>query len=157
MRYTQAKPLVDTLARATLIPNNSPCRQWSAQDSGSPEALYGIWGSGPSDVYAVGFSGTMLHFDGQQWNELPPVPFGEEPHFGEIWANGPEDILVCDRDGPICHWDGLAWTELAFDPLYSPDFYEIWGNRAGEFWISCDRYVTTRKSICLFSMVQRRC
>jgi hypothetical protein len=40
---------------------------WSAMDSGTTEDLYGVWGSSASDVFAVGWNGTILHYDGSTW------------------------------------------------------------------------------------------
>ena len=34
------------------------------------ETLYGVWGSGPKDVFAVGSNGTILHYDGRAWKPL---------------------------------------------------------------------------------------
>jgi hypothetical protein len=34
--------------------------------------LYGVWGSGPGDVYAVGDEGTVLHYNGQSWARIRP-------------------------------------------------------------------------------------
>ena len=33
-------------------------------------ALFGIWGSTPNDIYAVGVTGTILHYDGASWSAL---------------------------------------------------------------------------------------
>ncbi|HEU4563059.1 MAG TPA: hypothetical protein VFS05_00365 [Gemmatimonadaceae bacterium] len=30
-----------------------------------------LWGSGPADIYAAGYYGTILHYDGQRWQEEP--------------------------------------------------------------------------------------
>lgn len=32
-----------------------------------PFDFYGVWGSGPSDVFAVGYQDTILHYDGSSW------------------------------------------------------------------------------------------
>jgi hypothetical protein len=34
---------------------------WSASTSGASLNLLGVWGSGPGDVWAVGYAGTNLH------------------------------------------------------------------------------------------------
>jgi hypothetical protein len=52
---------------------------WTVQDvsqilpSGIPTTLYKIWGTGPTDVYAVGETGVMIHYDGVSWSALPRV------------------------------------------------------------------------------------
>ncbi|WP_437537869.1 hypothetical protein WME79_19090 [Sorangium sp. So ce726] len=33
-------------------------------------SLYGVWGSGSSDVFAVGSGGTLLRYDGISWMTL---------------------------------------------------------------------------------------
>ena len=37
---------------------------WEQMDSGTSQDLWGVWGTGENDVYAIGNSGTILHFDG---------------------------------------------------------------------------------------------
>lgn len=47
--------------------------RWSALPQSAPlSGLRALWGSGPSDVWAVG-QGVLLHHDGQRWISLPPV------------------------------------------------------------------------------------
>jgi hypothetical protein len=38
--------------------------------SGTKDFLYGVWGSSSSDVFAVGFKGTILHYDGKAWGTI---------------------------------------------------------------------------------------
>src|SRR5207244_9013906 len=38
--------------------------RWAGVSSGTTNDLLGVWGSGASDVWAVGDAGTILHFDG---------------------------------------------------------------------------------------------
>ncbi len=41
---------------------------WTAMTIQVPnEKLCGVWGSSPSDVFAIGRSGTILHYDGSSW------------------------------------------------------------------------------------------
>jgi hypothetical protein len=35
--------------------------------SGAPHLLWDVWGSGGSDVTAVGYLGTIVHYDGMAW------------------------------------------------------------------------------------------
>src|SRR5439155_245664 len=43
----------------------------TAQPSGTTQVLYGVWGSGRKDVFAVGTGGTILHYDGTSWTVQP--------------------------------------------------------------------------------------
>jgi hypothetical protein len=38
--------------------------EWSPMTSGTTNDLNGVWGSSSSDVFAVGYNGTILHYDG---------------------------------------------------------------------------------------------
>ena len=35
--------------------------------------MYGIHGSGVNDIYAVGNSGTIRHYDGKTWSKEPVI------------------------------------------------------------------------------------
>ncbi len=39
--------------------------QWTAQQSGVTEHLFRVWGTGPTDVFAVGDHGLVLHRAGR--------------------------------------------------------------------------------------------
>ena len=58
-----------------LIPLLMTCNKtciaaWAPMPSGTSENLSAVWGSSGSDVFAVGFNGTILHYDGM--TEVPP-------------------------------------------------------------------------------------
>lgn len=51
-------------------------QEWTQEDMSDlfPEGmptLYKVWGRGPADVYAVGRTGVILHFDGATWSRVP--------------------------------------------------------------------------------------
>src|SRR6476659_1535743 len=70
----------------------SRVRAWSAVNSPTTEGLFGIWGSGPDDVWAVGGSfskGTIVHWDGSSWSTVPCPPSGL---LSGVWGSGPNDV-----------------------------------------------------------------
>jgi hypothetical protein len=86
---------------------------WSATASGTQgvfgawEALFGVWGSGPNDVWAVGSKGTIVHWDGSTWS---PSPSGTTEQLFDVWGSGPNDVWVIGRNGTLLHWDGAVWS-----------------------------------------------
>src|SRR6185436_15168757 len=69
---------------------------WSSVASGTPNHLYGVWGSGPSDVWAVGDVGTILHWDGSAWWK---VPSGTTHDLRGVWGSGPSDVWAVGAPG----------------------------------------------------------
>lgn len=65
-----------------------------------------VWGSGPSDVYAGGNSGVLVHFDGTSWRD---VTTGCDIGISAIAGTGPDDVYVVGN-GAILHFDGVAWA-----------------------------------------------
>ena len=61
-----------------------------------------IWGSGPRDIYAVGYE-TSVHWDGDTWTTIPGV-IGTS-----IAGSGPDDVWVGNYEG-MYHFDGVRWT-----------------------------------------------
>lgn len=47
--------------------------------------LRAIWGSSKNDVFAVGFNGTILHYDGSNWSRM--------------WLGGPGNGFMIDLKG----------------------------------------------------------
>jgi hypothetical protein len=48
---------------------------WTWQNplpQGNP--LHGVWGSSGSDVFAVGWDGTIVHYDGSSWSSMTSGP-----------------------------------------------------------------------------------
>ena len=60
----------------------------------------GIWGSSRSDVYAVGTSGNILHFDGQSWQS---VNSGTSESLYAVWGDGAGRVFAVGGHGTILH------------------------------------------------------
>ena len=40
------------------------------QESGTEKWLKGVWGTSATDVYAVGYDGTIINYDGFTWSDM---------------------------------------------------------------------------------------
>jgi len=71
-------------------------------------ALFKIWGTGPNDVFAVGQSGVIIHFDGTEWTQQRA---GTTEDVISLWGTGPDDIVAVGgrANGLVARWDGERW------------------------------------------------
>ena len=83
--------------------------RWSSvMTDAFPRAVpYGVWGSGPDDVWAVGDRGTIVHWDGGRWSSIPS---GTTQRLVSVWGSGPSDIWAVGEFGTIVHWKGSGWA-----------------------------------------------
>ncbi len=90
--------------------------RWSAMDSGTGEALTGLWAASSEDLWAAGGAG-VRRFDGTRWTTVPGVD--PEPD-ARAWiaGTGPSDVwLSGGRDGAVRRYDGARWSTIyAGDP-----------------------------------------
>ena len=61
-------------------------------------SLSGIWGTSENDIFAVGNSGMILHYDGTGWSEMP-TDTGERLH--DVWGTTSSDVHVVGSYGII--------------------------------------------------------
>ncbi|MCC6748581.1 MAG: hypothetical protein IT371_13040 [Deltaproteobacteria bacterium] len=106
-----------------------------ASGRGSPDAyqpppplpsqahLRAVWGSGPSDVFAVGDHGTVAHYDGKRWTGLT---VGSEA-LHAVWGTGPGNVYVGGEGGRILRYDGKAFTQVA-ERSRVPRVRGLWGS-----------------------------
>lgn len=82
--------------------------------------LYGLWGSGPLDVWAVGedpdAEGPLpaaFRWDGVAWSAaaLPPEAAGRTLY--KVWGASADDVWACGRGGVLLHFDGAEWSSVA--------------------------------------------
>src|SRR5262249_32283125 len=94
--------------------------------------LYGVWGSGPSDIWAVG-DATMLRYDGSNWNpvtDFPPTGF----HWAGVWGSSKSDVYV--GSNIIAHFDGSAWS---MDAIPTENVNGVWGLTATNIYAVGDK------------------
>ncbi|WP_437729288.1 hypothetical protein [Sorangium sp. So ce861] len=67
-------------------------QSWQAvTDSGTSASLSGVWGSAPGDVFAVGWGGTIVHYDGISWLEVNSTTYKS---LSSIWGHAGTSFIV---------------------------------------------------------------
>jgi len=58
-----------------------------------------VWGSSPTDIWAVGDEATIVHYDGTSWS-LSTVALapGIVPDFRGVWGSGADDVWAVGGD-----------------------------------------------------------
>jgi hypothetical protein len=92
---------------------------WSRQELPTREDLWGVWGTQPNDVWAVGGAGqregqaTLLHYDGRSWSTVA-IPQLERPNVWalyKVWGSAGDDVYAVGQRGAVLHYDGSSWRE----------------------------------------------
>jgi hypothetical protein len=95
-------------------------------------SCFGMWGSGPNDVWCVGTgsgaTGASYHWDGTSWTEVPVPTTG---WVYDVWGFAPDNVWAVGTSGCL-HWDGTSWSDV---PLPTTRFlYGIWGANPSDIW-----------------------
>ena len=80
-------------------------------------AWYKVWGSAADDVYLVGQSGALVHWDGKAWTPHRPLVGRRDPR-AAVHGGGAPARRTCTwwaaiGQGVALHYDGVAWTRVA--------------------------------------------
>ena len=91
--------------------------------------LWGLWGSSPTDIWAVGDNSTALHYDGTGWQSAQVVsPF----HYYSVWGTGPKDVWAVGQVGITIHYDGRTWTSSPNSA--ASDLTSVYGVSPTDVW-----------------------
>lgn len=105
-------------------------------------ALHAIWGSAPNDVWAVGGSGTIIHWNGETWRK---VPSPTKLYLYDIWGVSHNDIYAVGFSltglYELLHYDGISWKLVSdrVTPAASYQFTSIWLVKGGSGFIVGNR------------------
>lgn len=104
-------------------------------------ALYGLWGTSATNIYAVGASGRILHFDGASWSSMTSPT---RARLSRVAGSSANDVWAAG-DTVLLHFNGTAWTSMStttmggatlFPDYQSPTNFQIglWAASAGEVY-----------------------
>ncbi len=96
----------------------------------APTGIHQLGGSGPNDIYAVGFEGMMTHYDGATWT---PVLGFSSIDITSVWSIAVDDVLALQQGSQLYHFDGIDWTLVGSDTTASY-FSDMWGTSASNVW-----------------------
>ncbi len=102
-----------------------------------------VWGESSENVYAVGFNGTIMHYDGTAWTKMES---GTTADLEGVWgytirddtgALTREDVFAVGSGGTILRYNGINWSPalVVNDPdVAHPDpqavndnLHDVWG------------------------------
>jgi hypothetical protein len=101
--------------------------------SGTDRDLTGTFGSSPTDMWAVGLAGTVLHYDGQM---VAVVPAGTSVNLTDVWGTGPGDVWAVGEAGTVLHHDGSGFAPVASGT--TANLRAVFTARPGDVWIGGD-------------------
>lgn len=91
-------------------------KNWSSVNYKEGE-LYGIYGFGPSDIWAVGEWGIdnnsyalISHWDGKTWTT---TKYREFSRLTTIWGTDSKNIYALGRGGLLLHYNGFTWSKVS--------------------------------------------
>src|SRR5207253_8525905 len=108
---------------------------WTPQTSGTTQELNGVWGSGATDVFAVGDRGTILLYDGTNWTTQRTGTAAD--FFKGVWGSGPTDVFAFGYDRAnaanlLLHDNGVSWSAQASGT--GCGLSGLWGRGAADVW-----------------------
>ncbi|HET6577559.1 MAG TPA: hypothetical protein VFG66_04515 [Gemmatimonadales bacterium] len=72
---------------------------WTPMSLPSAAVLNEVWGTSPTDVFAVGEDGAVLHYDGSAWTVTSPT----RSALLAVWGSSPGDVFAAGAGGTILH------------------------------------------------------
>jgi len=107
---------------------------WSKMPINLSHSISGIWGTSPTDVYAVDSYGGVYRYNGQVWTTIRDSMYDNDG--GDIWCNSANDIFIVgddpypepypNYDPVIFHFDGVNFREMEYP---TSNYLEaIWGS-----------------------------
>ncbi|MBI4420475.1 MAG: Ig-like domain-containing protein [Gemmatimonadetes bacterium] len=116
---------VSGYALATVVPStaSTPVRMWSTVPSPTNQPLRGIWGTSPTNVFAVGAGGTVINWDGATWT---PMSSGTTAPLRGVWGPSATHTFAIGITHAKLRYDGSRWENVPLFP--TPELYAIWGS-----------------------------
>lgn len=71
----------------------------------------------------MGEEGTIAHFDGELWSEIPS---GTNVSFFGVWGSSATDVYTVGEQGTILHYDGVNWSDE--ESGVEQDLNGVWGS-----------------------------
>lgn len=94
--------------------------------------LGSVWGTSASNVYATGYNGNLLHWDGT--SATVTQPFGSGIGFNDITGTSASNIFLVGQGGNAFHFNGSVWSPIATGT--TADLYGVFAMSGGKVLVS---------------------
>jgi hypothetical protein len=111
-----------------VVSNLGVSPQTRLLQSGQP--LLAVWGSDASHVWAVGYGGQILFFDGASWHSQVS---GTSANLQGIFGLDSSRVYAVGESGAALFYDGVAWSALS--PGVSSELRGVWATDATHVWV----------------------
>lgn len=99
--------------QSTVAPDSLPAQpsgHWQTMpQSVTNRVLWSVWGATTNNVFAVGESGTIIHYDGVSWTSMPSPT---TVHLHGIWGSSPKNVYAVGQIGTVLHYNGEQWQQV---------------------------------------------
>ena len=75
----------------------------TADMPGSTDTLRAVWGSGPTNIYTVGYSGRILRYQGKGASSWKKHSSRTTANLHGVWGPGPSNVYAVGGGGAILH------------------------------------------------------
>jgi hypothetical protein len=96
--------------------------------STSGQALFGVWGASPSDVFAVGQSGTIQRYNGSAWSKMTNA---DSRTLLAVWGSSGTNVYAVGSGGAILRYTG-TWGSVV--PGTTMNLTDVWGSSATDIF-----------------------
>src|SRR5438874_866513 len=113
-------------------PQEHTVLRWLYDPIGDGAGIAGVWGASGSDVFAVGDSGLVFHYNGSAWSAQVKgsQDNGSPVVFASVWGSSGIDAFTVGDFGAIAHYDGTTWT---FQPSpTTAHLFGVWGTTGSD-------------------------
>ena len=91
----------------------------------------GLWGFGENDVWAVGGSDDVVHWDGATWAAAQGDDFG---NYQDVWGPSADNVFAVGSHGDVAHYDGNTWSLSEGQLHVRQTFSMIHGSSPTNIW-----------------------
>ncbi len=120
-------------------------QQWTQFEMPQYDWLQAVWGSAKNNYYAVGLSGTILHYNGDSWTKMES---GVQYPLYDVWGFEDGSVYAAGTDfsnvpGVLLKLEGSGWITIIETGPYDPQPVVPYGSIFGVWGYDSDHlYVT---------------
>ena len=87
---------------------------WTDHTPAALAEMHGLWGFGGNDIYCVGHSNTLLHYNGAAWTAMTSPSQDPDFRWRGVFGCYPWEVFACGHDYSsfdlVIRWDTVSWT-----------------------------------------------